>query len=162
MEVATEERADETTDNEDNDTEAEQKAEAKLLLQIQAEHKLCDDFMRPKRAKWLKRLKLYNNQTRDESKVGDPLLFTVFQTVFAALYVDRLSSLFEANDEGDQDTAENLTDLAQHDYSVMEKDELDYDWDWDACFFGRGLLLLSEFDRTEGVMAPVNQPTLLP
>jgi hypothetical protein len=45
-----------------------------------------------------------------------------------------------------------LTDLAAHDYGVMEKDELDYDWDWDACFFGRGLLLLSEFDRSEGII----------
>jgi hypothetical protein len=39
----------------------------------------------------------------------------------------------------------------------MEKDELDYDWDWDACFFGRGLALLAEFDRSEGVMAPVGE-----
>jgi hypothetical protein len=62
------------------------------------EHKLCDDFMRPKREKWPKRLRLYNNQARDESKMSAPLLFTEFQTVFAALYTDRLSSLFEGKD----------------------------------------------------------------
>ncbi|SCB55045.1 hypothetical protein GA0061098_103419 [Bradyrhizobium shewense] len=50
----------------------------------------CDDPTW--RNKQLKRLKLYNNQARDESKVGAPLLFTVFQTVFAALYDDRLSN----------------------------------------------------------------------
>jgi hypothetical protein len=57
--------------------------------------------MAPKRAKWLRKLKLHNNQARDESKVGDPLHFTVFQTVFASLYDDRLSAVFEGNDEGD-------------------------------------------------------------
>jgi len=29
----------------------------------------------------------------------------------------------------------------------MEKDILDYEWDWDASFFGRGLCLNMEFDR---------------
>lgn len=134
---------------------AAEDSDQKLIRQIEAEHKLCDDFIEPKRQKTLKRLKLYNNQARDESKVGDPLLFTVFQTVLAALYDDRLSVVFEGNEEGDQDTAENLTDLAEHDHRLMEKDELDHDWDWDACFFGRALMLLSEFDRSPGRMCPV-------
>ena len=44
---------------------------------------------------------------------------------------------------------------AEHDYRVMQKDELDYDWDWDArCFWSR-LMLLNEFDRSPGIMAPV-------
>jgi hypothetical protein len=155
MPAATQQPADETIDTEDTDTKAQEEAEAKLLLQIAAEHTLCDDPTW--RNKQLKRLKLYNNQARDESKVGDPLLFTVFQTVFAALYDDRLSVVFEGNDEGDTDTAENLTDLAEHDYRVMQKDEADYDWIWDACFFGRGFLLLNEFDRSKGIMAPVTE-----
>jgi hypothetical protein len=154
MEAATQERVDETTDNEEL-TKAQEEAEAKLLLQIEAEHTLCDDVTW--RNKQLKRLKLYNNQARDESKVGDPLLFTTFQTVFAALYDDRLSVEFEGNEEGDTDTAENLTDLAEHDYRIMQKDEADYEWIWDSCFFGRGLLLLNEFDRTQGIMAPVTE-----
>src|ERR1700709_2414743 len=115
MEAATTERADETTDNEEL-TKAQEEAEAKLLLQIEAEHALCDDPTW--RNKQLRRLKLYNNQARDESKVGDPLLFSVCPAVFAALYDDRLTVEFEGNDEGDTDTAENLTDLAEHDYRI--------------------------------------------
>lgn len=151
MEAATAERAETTTDS-DQETKAEAERLEALLRQVEAERTLCDDPTW--RNKQLKRLKLYNNQARDPSKVGDPLLFTVFQTVFAALYDDRLSVEFEGNEEGDTDTAENLTDLAEHDYRIMQKDEADYEWDWDACFFGRGLLLLNEFDR-EGIMAPV-------
>src|SRR4026207_674432 len=131
MAAATKERADVTTDNEE-ETKAQAEAEAKLVLQIEAEHDIADKFMQPKRAKWLKRRKLYTNQARDESKVGDPLLFTVFQTVFAALYDDRLNVEFEGNGEGDTDTADNLTALAEHDYRVMQKDEADYEWIWDA------------------------------
>jgi hypothetical protein len=100
------------------------------------------------------RIKFKSEGFRIEKRIGAPLLFTTFQTVFAALYDDRLSVEFEGNEEDDTDTAENLTDLAEHDYRIMQKDEADYEWIWDACFFGRGLLLLNEFDRTPGIMAP--------
>jgi len=54
---------------------------------------------------------------------------------------------FLGREEGDEETAENLNSLAGYDYDEMEKDILDYEWDWDASFFGRGLLLNFEFDR---------------
>lgn len=127
----------------------------KLAKQIQDEWNVAYRAQEGKRQEQLRRLKLYNNQARKKDKVGDPLLFTVFQTVLAALYDDRLISKWEGNEEGDTETAENLTALAKHDYRVMLKDEADYEWIWDTLFFGRGLMLLHEFDRTEGVMAPV-------
>lgn len=126
-----------------------------IALQVQEEWTVAYRAQEGKMQEQLRRLKLYNNQSRKKDKVGDPLLFTVFQTVLAALYDDRLISRWEGNEEGDTETAENLTALAEHDYRVMHKDEVDYDWIWDTCFFGRGLMLLHEFDRTEGVMAPV-------
>ena len=129
--------------------------EQTVIEQIEAEYQLSYQSQESKIKENLKRLRLFNNQAREKSKVGDPLLFTVFQTVLSALYEDRLNVSFEGNEEGDQETAENLTDLATHDYSVMGKDQVDYEWDWDSLFFGRGLLLLNEFDRTKGVMAPV-------
>lgn len=126
-----------------------------IAKQIQDEWNVAYRAQEGKRQEQLRRLKLYNNQARKKDKVGDPLLFTVFQTVLAALYDDRLISKWEGNEEGDTETAENLTALAEHDYRVMLKDEADYEWIWDTLFFGRGLMLLHEFDRTEGVMAPV-------
>src|SRR3990167_9731370 len=107
--------------------------------------------MQGKRESWFKRLKLYNNQFRDDNKVGDPLLFSVFQVVLAALYDDKLGVQFQGREEGDDDRAFNLTALSEYDYDLMEKDELDYNWDWDAAFFGRGLVMLNDFDRTDGV-----------
>lgn len=129
-------------------------ANKKISEQIKQEYKLCYDDQQEKIKKNLRRLKLFNNQSRHETLVGDPLLFTVFQTVFSALYDDKMSIVFEPNEEGDIETAEDITALAEHDYNKMEKSETDYYWDWDTCFFGRGLLLLNDFDYEEN-MCPI-------
>jgi len=118
-----------------------------LIDQIEAEYQLSWFYMKPKQDEWAVRLKLYNNQKRDKEAVGDPLLFTIHQTVLASLYNDRLAVDFQGRESGDEETAENLNALASYDYDEMEKDVLDYDWIWDSTFFGRGLLLNLEFDR---------------
>ena len=118
-----------------------------LLDQIEAEYQLSWWFMKPKIDEWAVRLKLYNNQKRDKEAIGDPLLFTIHQTVLASLYSDKLGVDFLGREEGDEETAENLNALATFDYDEMEKDVLDYEFDWDASFFGRGLMLNLEFDR---------------
>ncbi len=118
-----------------------------LIDQVEAEYQLAWWFMKPKMDEWAVRLKLYNNQKRDKEAIGDPLLFTIHQTVLASLYSDRLGVDFMGRESGDEETAENLNSLANYDYDEMEKDEIDYEWDWDASFFGRGLLLNLEFDR---------------
>lgn len=93
------------------------------------------------------RLKLYNNQKRDKSSVGDTTLFTVMQTILASLYIDRLAVTFEGREDGDEETAENLTQMADFDYDEMGKAMMDYDWIWDTLFFGRGLLAMEEYER---------------
>ena len=118
-----------------------------LIDQIEAEYQLAWWYMKPKLDEWALRLKFYNNQKKNKEDVGDPLLFTIHQTVLASLYSDRLGVDFLGREEGDEDTAENLNSLAEFDYDEMEKDIVDYEWDWDASFFGRGLLLTMEFDR---------------
>ena len=118
-----------------------------LEKQIQAEYQLAYDHQKPKKDEWLVRLKLYNNQRRDKKAVGDTTLFSIQQTVLASLYMDKLSVQFTPREPGDEDQSDNVTLLAANDYDEMGKDELDYYWDWDACFFGRGLVSLSEYIR---------------
>jgi len=128
----------------------------RIIKQVNEEYDLAFPFNQAKRQVNLRRLKLYNNQMRDSKAVGDPLMFTVFNTVHASLYEDRLNSIWEGRGgRGDEDVEDNLNALSQFDYDVMQKAELDYYWNWDAEFFGRGLLLLMDFDRTEGAMCPV-------
>jgi len=125
-----------------------------LIDQVEAEYQLAWWFMKPKLDEWAVRLKIYNNQKRDKDTIGDPLLFTIHQTVLASLYSDRLGVDFLGREAGDEEVAENLNAMAEFDYDEMEKDILDYEWDWDASFFGRGLLLNFEFDRKLKCPAP--------
>lgn len=127
-----------------------------LIEQINSEYKVGYDFMKPKWYEWALRLKLHNNQKRDKSAVGDPLMFTIHQTVLASLYDDRLMVKFEPRESGDDEVAENLDDLATFDYDEMQKDIVDYTWDWDTLFFGRGLVMLMEFDREKSTPVPEN------
>ena len=124
-----------------------------LIAQVEAEYQIAYRFMKPKIDEWALRLKVYSNQKRDKTAIGDPLLFTVFQTVLASLYADHMAVGFEGREEGDEETAANLGPTAEYDYEEMHKPELDYDWDFNTLFHGRGLVLNMEFDRK--LMCPV-------
>ena len=148
------EEKDTKTKVEEKVTEKEQKRDfSDLINQIESEYKVGHDFILPKVDEWALRLKVYSNQKRDKKAIGDPLLFTIFQTVFSSLYSDRLTVRFEGREEGDADQAENLNPVAEYDYLQMQKAEIDYDWDWNTLFFGRALLMNLEFDRKK--MCPV-------
>lgn len=123
-----------------------QKFYKKVITQVQDEYRSAWYYMRPKIQEHLKRLKLYNNQQRDKDRVGDPLMYTVFQTIFASLYNDRLGVEFSGREEGDLDMADNLNGLAEYDYDDMRKYEHDHDWIWDAMAFGRSISYFNEFD----------------
>jgi len=128
-----------------------------LAVQVRSEYVLAWDHQHPKVNEWQARLRLYNNQKRKKKDVGDTTLFTIFQTVLASLYNDRLMVDWIGRDEGDEEVAENLNALAEYDYDEMEKDKLDYFWIWDTLFFGRGIMALHEFKRDpdKGVFIPV-------
>ncbi|MBM3284119.1 hypothetical protein FJY90_07840, partial [Candidatus Gottesmanbacteria bacterium] len=129
----------------------------RLAKQVQAEYLLSWKNQKAKKDEWFVRLKLYNNQKRDKDAVGDTTLFTVFQTILASLYSDRLTVEFGGREEGDEEVAENLNAMAEYDYDEMEKDEIDYDWIWNTLFFGRGLLAFYEYERDpdKGIYLPI-------
>ena len=133
-----------------------QKDEIALKQQIETEYNFAWYFMKPRWDEWALRIKLYNNQRRDKEAVGDPLLFTIHQTVLASLYNDKLQVSFKPREIGDQEVAENLDNLAEYDQEAMQKDMIDYQWDWDALFFGCGLLMFMEFDREKKLPIPEN------
>lgn len=130
--------------------------QARVIKQIESEYQVAFPYNQTKRKKNLARLRLYNNQMRDDKAMGDPLMFTVFNTVHAALYEDRLMSTWEGRGgRGDEDVEDNLNAVSEFDYDVMQKAQSDYFWNWDTEFFGRGLLLMMSFDRDEGRMCPI-------
>ena len=131
-----------------------------IQRQVYLEYNLDWNYMRPKIQKWLARLKLYNNQRRDEEKVGEPLIYDTHQTVMSVLCGDKMAVEFTGRLEDEQDQAENLNLLAENDYEEMRKQELDYEWNWDAGFFGSGLVLMNDFDTDSKTPIPtVIDPT---
>lgn len=126
-----------------------------LIKQVQAEYALAWLHQNGRIQENLHRLKLYNNQRLDKDLVGEPLMFTIHQTVLASIYNDQLAVSFEAKEEGDAETAENLNSLATYDHTLMMKNIIDYEWDWDATFFGRGFVWNREFDRSDKFMCPI-------
>jgi len=132
----------------------EKRGNKKILKQVESECNRAKKYVEPKWEKWAVNLTLYNNQRRDPEAIGDSLMFTVFQTILASLYEDRLVSTFQARTEGDIQVSENLTTMAKFDFCEMQKDIVDFEWIWDTLFFGRGLLLLMEFDREKKVPVP--------
>lgn len=120
---------------------------AKIVDQVKHEYDLAYKHQAPEKAETLVRLRLFNNQKKDKKAVGNTTMFSIFQTVLASLYTDRLMVDFRGREDGDEETANNLNAMARYDYDDMQKDQTDYDWIWDTCFFGRGLLLVEEFER---------------
>lgn len=154
--VEKEETGESSDDDESDDAEADVKSRdfTDLIEQVESEYNQAWWFIKPKWDEWALRLKLYNNQKRDKEAVGDNTLFTIFQTVLASLYADQLSAGFVPREAGDEEVAENLDITAEYDHDEMEKDMLDYEWDFEAMFFGRGLCSFMEFDRDTMVPVP--------
>lgn len=136
----------EAENSEEESNNSERPDFTELIKQCASEWEQGWWFMKPKWDEWQLRLKLYNNQKRDKESVGDTTLFSVFQTVLASLYEDRLAATFSPREIGDDEIAENLDLVADYDYDLMEKDIVDYEWDFEAGFFGRGLLCVMDFD----------------
>lgn len=139
-------KKEETPSQEENKEEIKKVDYTDFLEQVRSEHEAAVTFIQPKWDLWKNRLKLYNNQKKDPKAIGDVLLFTIFQTVFAQLYVDQLQASFVPRGDGDEERAELWTSMAEFDHDEMERTESDYAWIWDAMFFGKGLQLLMEFD----------------
>lgn len=129
--------------------------ESKFLKQIQAEYK----FATRELDSWvdlnLKRLKLYNNQKRDEKYVGEPLVYVHHSTWLASLYDDEHNKAWIPAEEGDIQMAENLDDLTSFDYDLMGMDEIKYYVYWDALFFSYGLVDMLEFDVDKKCPSPL-------
>jgi len=125
-----------------------------LIAQVQKEYKEAKDWIMPFYQKSYKNLKLYLNEKRDDDKVGDPLLYTIMNTIHASMYSDIPAVKFRGRTVDDINTEFGLNLLVNYDYDDMEKDQLDMDWLWDACFFGYGIVEMTYFDREKKRPSP--------
>jgi len=130
------------------------KAGSNLLNRVMMEYNEGQDALRSKKLKQVDQLVLLNNLQRDEQSIGSTMLLSFFNRVFSNLYSDVLQTIFMPTEDSDYKRTETLNKLYQSDYKEMEMWMLNYDWTWDACFFGAGYMETLGFDKVHKIMKP--------
>jgi hypothetical protein len=125
-----------------------------LLNRVMTEYNEGQDYLRSKKLKQVQQLILYNNLMRDDQSISSSMLPSFFNRVFSNLYSDVLQTTFMPTEDSDYKKTETLNKLYQSDYKEMEMWILNYDWTWDACFFGAGYIETLRFDKVHKVMKP--------
>lgn len=125
-----------------------------ILWQVRQEKINSETYMDPKWRLWRRRLRLLNNQKKNQADISEPLVHVHFNTIIAALYNDELNTEFLPRSRGDANITDNLNNLYEFDSVVMNKETMDYEWLWNRSFFGRALVMMFEFDREKSVPKP--------
>lgn len=111
-------------------------------------------FLQPRKRRQANQIALLNNLQRGDENIASTLLLTLFNRVMSSLYDDKIQIKFVPNEEIEQKQVNSLNLLAQNDYQQMNMKELDYDWTWDALFYGRGYMETLRFDTERKIMQP--------
>jgi len=111
-------------------------------------------FLQPRKRRQAQQLVLLNNLQRGDENIASTLLLTLFNRTMSTLYDDKLQIKFVPNEELEQKQVQSLNILARNDYQQMNMKQLDYDWTWDALFFGRGYMETLRFDTKRKIMQP--------
>ena len=97
---------------------------------------------------------LLNNLNRGDQNIASTLLLTLFNRILSSLYDDKMQVKFLPSQGIKQKQLNSYNSLAISDYLEMGKAKLDYDWCWDALFFGRGYLETLRFNKKRKIMEP--------
>lgn len=111
-------------------------------------------FLQTRKRRQVAQLILMNNLQRGDENIASTMLITLFNRVLSNLYDDKMQVKFVPGEEIDQKKVQSLNILAQNDYREMDKDRLDYDWNWDTLFFGRGYMETLRFNQKTKILEP--------
>lgn len=124
------------------------------ITKIHSDYLESRDFLYPRWTRQVKQLVLLNNLQRGDENISSTLLLTLFNRILSDLYDDKMQIKFVPSEELDQKKVNTLNLLAQNDYREMDKQKIDYDWCWDALFFGKGFCETLTFDTKRKIMKP--------
>lgn len=111
-------------------------------------------FLQARKKRQVRQLVLLNNLERGDLNIASTLLITLFNRVMSSLYDDKMQVKFLPSQGILQKQINSYNVLAQSDYLEMGKSKLDYDWDWDTLFFGRGYCETLKFNKKRKIMEP--------
>lgn len=112
------------------------------------------EFLQTRKTRQVNQLVLLNNLQRGDENIASTMLITLFNRMLSNLYDDKMQVKFVPGEEMDNKKVMSLNVLAQNDYREMDKAKLDYDWNWDTLFFGKGYVETLKFDKTRKIMVP--------
>lgn len=95
-----------------------------LLKEIADQINLGLNFVRPRREKLRNNIAKYVDQDKEEGKVWVNTLYASTQLYVAIKYSDEISILAKPRKFGDEEYADNITSLAEYDYSEMNLNRL--------------------------------------
>lgn len=124
------------------------------LQEIETNYIESFQFLLPRKRRQVNQLVLLNNQQRPDQSIASTLILTLFNRVLSSLYDDKIQVKFLPSQSINQDQINSYNILAQSDYQEMGKAKMDYDWVWDALFFGRGYVETYQFDKKRKLMVP--------
>ncbi len=124
------------------------------VKEIQTKYQEGFDFLDARKRRQVAQISLLNNLQRGDENIASTMLITLFNRIMSNLYDDKMQVKFVPSEEIDQKKVQSLNILAQNDYREMNKDKLDYDWNWDTLFYGRGYMETLRFDKVRKIMRP--------
>lgn len=111
-------------------------------------------FLQSRKRRQVSQLVLLNNLQRGDNNIASTLLITLFNRILSSLYENKMQVKFLPSQGILQDQLNSYNVLAQSDYLEMNKAKLDYDWIWDALFFGQGYMETLRFNKKRKIMEP--------
>ena len=97
-----------------------------FLKQIQAELQLSRNFVNVKRDYLRNNISKYIDQTTDDEKFNVNIVYAMLKLDIAIEMLDSKEPIFSPRGIGDDEIAENLTDVAKFDYNEMKLDLIQY------------------------------------
>ncbi len=117
-----------------------------LLEQIKAEVENSRTSVQAKRDIFRTRLRQYVEPNKAEDKVDSNIIYSTLNTAVAINYNDKLVASFEPRRFGDEEYAENITELAKFDYEEMGLGPINFQKEWDRHFYGVGIRVKTGWD----------------
>ena len=124
------------------------------LADIRSKYEESFEFLQQRKRRQVQQLALLNNLNRGDQNIASTLLVTLFNRIMSSLYDDKMQVKFLPSQGILQDQLNSYNVLAQSDYLEMGKAKIDYDWIWDALFFGQGFLETLRFNKGRKIMEP--------
>lgn len=123
-----------------------------VLKEIQDQIALGLNFIQPKRQIFRNNISKYVDQDKDDEKIGVNTLYASTQLYTAIKYSDELSVIAKPRKFGDEEYAENITNLAEFDYEEMGMSRIKHAQYVDECLYGYSIKTKEGWDDVAKVV----------